>query len=337
MYLLFSRYRGPHRVYYPTLRSNTLLVLLLTIICATALPARAQASREGPATKGYVLGPDDQFVIHGLQIDEIAEKPVQVGADGNITLLLVGTLHVAGMTVREAESMLVMKLSAIIKHPQVSITVIEYRSQPVSVLGAVNTAGIQQLRGAKSLTEVLSMAGGVRSDAGYRINIVRKIEWGKIPLPGAHLDTSGSYSVAEVNLKDILDAKSPQENIRIFPDDVITVPRAQLVYVVGRVPKAGGFVLNENESMTVLQALALAGGMAPGASAKNAKLLRPTDGGRTKVELPINLGQILAGRKPDTAMKADDILFIPSSALKAAGMRAAEAAIQVGTGLVIWR
>jgi polysaccharide export outer membrane protein len=299
--------------------------------------AQEPGTKHTVSEPGYILGPDDQFVIHGVEIDEIAEKPVQVGQDGNVSLPLVGSIQAAGMTVREFQDALMAKLSRLIQKPLVSITVTEFRSQPVSVLGAVNNAGIQQLRGVKTLTEVLSMAGGVRTDAGYRINVVRKVEWGTIPLPNAHLDESGMFSVAEINLKDILDATSPQENIRVLPEDVITVPRAQLVYVIGKVPKSGGFVLNEHESMTVLQALSLAGGLDTTASAKNAKLLRPVDGGKSRIEVPVNLAKILAGKMPDTPMKAEDILFIPNSVSKSAGMRAAEMVLQAGTGLIIWR
>jgi polysaccharide biosynthesis/export protein len=313
---------------------HLLWVISLSLLVSFAQEPSANHTVMGP---GYILGPDDQFVIHGVEIEEIAEKPVQVGQDGNITLPLVGSIQAAGMTIGEFQAALNAKLSKFIQTPQFSITVTEFRSQPVSVLGAVNTAGVQQLRGVRNLTEVLSMAGGVRADAGYQIHIVRKLEWGTIPLPNAHADESGQFSVAEVNLKDILDAKSPQENIRIFPEDVITVPRAQLVYVVGRVPKSGGFILNEHESMTVLQALALAGGLEITASAKNAKLLRPVNGGTTKIEVPVDLAKILAGKMPDLPMKAEDILFIPNSLAKSAGLRAAEMAIQVGTGLVIWR
>ena len=313
---------------------RAMLVISLSLLVSFA---QEPAAKRSVSTPGYILGPDDQFVIHGVEIDEIAEKPVQVGQDGNVSLPLVGSIQAAGMTVQEFQAALDAKLSRLIQKPQFSITVTEFRSQPVSVLGAVNNAGVQQLRGAKTLSEVLSMAGGVRTDAGYRINIVRKLEWGTIPLPNAHVDESGTFSVAEVNLKDILDATSPQENIRILPEDVITVPRAQLVYVIGQVPKSGGFVLNEHESMTVLQALALAGGLQLTASAKNAKLLRPVDGGKSRIEVPVDLAKILSGKMADTPMKAEDILFIPNSLAKSAGLRAAEFAIQAGTGLIIWR
>lgn len=289
------------------------------------------------AGSSYVLGADDQLTIRGVDIDEFADKPVQVGQDGLITLPLVGTLKAGGMTVRDFEIELRQKLGTVIKNPQVSVTVTDYRSQPVSVLGAVNTAGVHQLKGYKTLTEVLSLAGGVRQDAGYRIKIVRRSEYGMIPLAGAHRDESGNFSVAEVNLKDVLDAKNPDENIIICPRDVITVPRAEMVYVIGEVTKSGGFVLNDNESVSILQALALAGGLKATAAPKRARVLRPSPDGKTKTELAVDVNRILEGRAHDVPLKSDDVLFVPVNGPKMAGLRAAEAAINIGTGIVIWR
>jgi polysaccharide export outer membrane protein len=283
-----------------------------------------------------VLGPDDQITIRGVGIEEIADKPAQIGRDGLVTLPMVGSLTAGGLTVRQFEAALTAKLSEFIRNPQISVMVTEYRSQPVSVLGAVNKAGVHQLQGSKTLTEVLSLADGIRPDAGYRIRIVRRSEWGAIPLPDAHPDETGHFSIGEVNLKDVLAAKKPEENIRICPYDVITVPTAELVYVIGQVNKAGGFVLNENESVSVLQALALAGGLSGSAAPKKARIIRPAAGGEAKVELPVDVSRILTGQAADMPLKADDILFIPLNAPKQVAIRAVEAAINIGTGVAIY-
>ena len=314
---------------------RTILVTALFVLaCASAL-----SDTRGPSQPGasYVLGPDDQLVVRGVGIEEIADKPMQVGQDGLVTLPMVGAVRAGGLTVRQFEAALTSRLGEVIRHPQVSVFVTEFRSQPVSVLGAVNQAGVVQLKGSKTLTEVLSLAGGVRQDAGYRVKIVRKAQWGPVPLPGARQDIAGSYSVGEVNLKAILEAKRPEDNIRICPEDTITVPVAELIYVVGEVNKAGGFILNENETMSVIQAMALAGGMRGGASPKKAKILRAVNNESPKTEIPVDVAKILEGRARDLPMQAEDVLFIPSSAPKLAGLRAAEAAINIGTGIAIFR
>jgi len=123
----------------------------------------------------------------------------------------------------------------------------------------------------------------------------------------------------------------------IKPYDVVTVPRAKMVYVIGEVKKQGGFVLRETQHISVLQALAMAEGMTKTAGGKNAKVLRPTGDGDHREELPVNVPGILAGKTPDARLEPGDILFVPNSAAKSATFRTIEAAIQMATGLVIWR
>jgi polysaccharide export outer membrane protein len=110
-----------------------------------------------------------------------------------------------------------------------------------------------------------------------------------------------------------------------------------MVYVVGQVPRAGGFVLRERENLSVLQALSLAGGTDRAASPKNARILRAVDGTSNRTEIAVDLGRILAGQAGDVPMQSEDILFVPASAPKKALARAAESALQVTTGLIIYR
>jgi polysaccharide biosynthesis/export protein len=250
---------------------------------------------------------------------------------------LVGRIHVAGLTVQQAEETLDKALSTYIREPQVVLNVVEVRSQPVSILGAVNTPGVHQVQGHKTLMEMLASAGGIRPDAGYSVRITRELEWGCIPLPGAKLDPSGQFSVAEVNLKEIMEAKDPAENIQIFPHDVISVPKAEMVYVVGDVKRSGGFVLGERQSISVLQAISLAEGLNGTADSKHAKILRLNHDKDLREELPVDVKALLKGKKQDVSLQGNDILFIPGSTGKKAALRAVEAAIQTGTGLAIWR
>jgi polysaccharide export outer membrane protein len=109
-----------------------------------------------------------------------------------------------------------------------------------------------------------------------------------------------------------------------------------MVYVIGQVQHSGGFILNERESLSVLKALSLAGGLDHAASPKNARILRASAGASSRLEIPVDLKMILSGQTSDVPLQPEDILFIPSSLPKKAAIRAAEAAIQIGTGLVIW-
>ena len=139
-----------------------------------------------------------------------------------------------------------------------------------------------------------------------------------------------------MQVRDLLSATNPTENILIRPHDVITVPVAEMVYVVGAVKKPGSFTLNERESVSVLQALSMAEGLGVTPKAQDSKILRAVPGNGERREIPVDLKKVMAGKAEDMALRANDILFVPDSTAKKAGVRALEAAIQTVTGVVIW-
>ncbi len=296
-----------------------------------------KAKCSGQVRSTYLLGPDDQLEISGPELTEISNKPVRVDSDGNIEVPLGGRVHVAGLTAQQTEQEVNKVLCKYIRQPQIVVSIAEVRSQPVSIIGAVNTPGVHQVQGHKTLLEMLALAGGIRQDAGYSVRITRQLEWGCIPLPTAGLDASRQFSVAELDLKKIMEAKNPEENIQILPHDVISVPKAEMVYVTGEVKRSGGFVLGEHQSISVLQALSLAEGLNAGADTRHARILRLKREADQREELQVDVKDVLNGKKPDVALQGDDILFIPGSTGKKAALRALEAAIQTGTGLAIWR
>jgi polysaccharide export outer membrane protein len=319
-----------------------LAVLFLPVIAAGQDNSRAGTDHpkghcDSELRSTYLLGPDDEVEITAPELDELSNKSTRVDGDGYIQVPLAGRVRVAGLTVQQAEQELNKSLSIYFRKPQINLNVRELRSQPVSILGAVNSPGVHQVQGHKTLLEMLSLAGGIRTDAGYSIRITRQLEWGCIPLPSATADASGRFSVAEVNLKNIMEAKNPEENIQIFPHDVISVPKAQMVYVIGEVKRSGGFVLGEHQSISVLQALSLAEGLNGTADARHAKIMRLNHEVDGRQEMAVDVKNILAGKKGDVPLRGDDILFIPGSTGKKAAVRAVEAAVQAGTGLVIWR
>src|SRR6267143_1531084 len=223
----------------------------LLLAAAFASPSTAGAQNSTEERSGSVLGPNDQISIRALDAEEISDKTYRVSSSGDLTLPMIGTLKAAGLTVGQLESEVASALQKYIRHPKVAISVTEFHSQPVSVIGAVTTPGIVQLQGKKTLVEVLSMAGGLRNDSGQSVTITRRQEWGILPLSGARPDATGQFSIAEVRLKDLLEARKPEQNIAIQPNDIISVPRAETIYVLGAVNKAGGFVLNDRDALSV--------------------------------------------------------------------------------------
>jgi polysaccharide export outer membrane protein len=316
----------------------TLSAIHLAVLAAAAWgQAPLAAGNANNAGDAYTLGPDDQIMVRALHVPEIPDKPIHIEADGSIHLPLVGRIQAGGLTTWRLEADLTRALKEYVQEPEVSVELVEQRSQPVTVLGAVKTPGSYQLHGRRTLIEVLSLAGGVDADAGYLLRIARRQSQGALPLPNAKPDSTGEYSVAEVNLQEVMDGKFAQSSLPVKPYDVVTVPRAKMVYVIGEVKKQGGFVLRETQHLSVLQALALAEGMTQTAGRKNAKVLRPDGDGDHRQELPVNVSDILAGKIPDAPLEPGDILFVPNSAAKSAAFRSIEAAIQMATGLVIWR
>jgi polysaccharide export outer membrane protein len=311
------------------------------IILATGGLSTVHAAVEPEAAQGsepeYVLGPDDQIQVWALGVEEMPQRPIRIDPAGYIDLPVAGRVKAAGLTVGQLRSQLAERLSAEVREPRVTVDITDFGSQPVSVLGAVAEPGVHQLRGRKTLAEVLSLAGGLLADAGPAIKITRRAEWGPIPLPTAKPDATNAFSVAEIKLKDFMAANHPAENIMIRPNDVISVPRAETIYVMGAVRKPGGFPLNERESLSVLQALSLAEGLGATPAAQNSKILRVAAGSPERKEIPIDLKKVLAGKETDVPLQPNDILFVPTSASKQAAARALEATIQTLSGVIIWR
>lgn len=312
-------------------------VTVLTVVMALAAQTIAKETLREPSKEGtsYVLGPNDRITVRCLNAEEFPPAPIRVDSDGQITLPFVGRVRVAGLTVSEAEKQLTNQLSSFILHPQVALNVVESHSQPVSVFGAVNNPGAYQLEGRKTLTEILSMAGGLRKDAGRTLKVTRRTEWGPIPLSSAARDATGDFTVAEVDIEELVRGNTPSANVEVRPYDVVSIPPADLVYVVGQVRKPGGFTMTGRGDFTVMQAVSMAEGLDKTAAPKKAHILRRS-GNSSRVEIPVNLETVMSGKAPDMALKADDVLFVPNNTAKSAGMKTLDTVIQLTTGIVVY-
>jgi polysaccharide export outer membrane protein len=277
------------------------------------------------------------ITIRALNVEEISEKPVRIGTSGIINFPMIGRIKAAGMTLEQLEAEITSRLKDSVNEPDVAVTVTEYRSQTVSIMGSVNTPGVLHLEGRKTLFEVFSLVGGLRQDAGYSAKITRRTEFGVIPLPNAVIDPTGRYSIATVNLKSVMEARSPEENILVCPFDVISVPKGELVYVIGDVRKSGGFILSEQETITALQLLARAEGLEKTAKPQSAKILRTVVGSSTRSEIPVDLKKVLTGKASDVALQTNDILLVPGSK-RGTLLQTVSTALSIGaSSTIIWR
>jgi polysaccharide export outer membrane protein len=311
---------------------------LTTTAFATQLSAQApnSAVSDLKTNSDYLLGPGDQITVFVADLpDEFADKTFRIDSAGDVSLPMIGHLKAIGMTTVRLEAEAEAKLVHILNNPQVSISLVGFGSQSVSVLGAVNNPGLRQLEGHKTLFEVLSASGGLRADAGYKVTVTRNIKWGVIPLDQAHTDPDGKTSIASVNVKDLMTSNNPAENIAIMPGDTISVPKAAIVYAVGSVNKAGGFPLNENEHLSALQVLSLAEGLQKTAASSKAEILRTVSGSTQRIQIAVDLRKLMLGKGPDVPLQADDILFVPNSAAKAAGYRTVDAIVNAAGGAAV--
>jgi len=287
------------------------------------------------ASSSYLLGPNDQISLVVDQLpDDFTDKTFRIDQNGDLSVPMIGRIHAGGLTQAELEDEVKNRFGIILREPDIVVNVTEYASQPVSVLGAVNMPGIRQLQGGKTLFDVLSLAGGLRPDAGTTVKITRDLKWGAIPVPGATVSSSGLYSVATVRVKEVMQAA--EVNIAIRPGDTVFVPKAELVYAVGSVTMPGGFPIGESDTLTALQVVALAQGMVRTAAADRAKILRIVPGTSNRAEIPINLKLLMAGKAPDMSLLPEDILFVPNSGVKSAGFRTVEAIVNAATGVAIY-
>jgi len=317
--------------------TQTALICAISLLSAAPAPSQISPPAQGAVNGAdYVLGSGDQIAVHAVDVEEIDDKPILVDTSGYVRLPLAGRIRVSGLTVAQVETEIADRLKTYLLHPDVSVSIADLRSQPVSVIGAVKNAGVVQIQGKKTLLEVLSLAGGLDATAGSTLFITRRHAWERIPLPGVVDDETGQFSIAQINLEALLHGKDPAGNISIKPYDVVSVPRADTIYVIGEVQKAGNFLLNDHKDVTVLQALSMAGGLNQMAQPRNAKILRRVPGTTTQSEIPVDLRKILSGKDSDIRMQAEDVLFVPNNVSKRAAVRALEAAIQMGTGVVIW-
>ena len=313
-----------------------LLCLTFSLSCLCAAQSSLQRREDNSAT--YVLGPGDQISIQVTDMDDFPNRPLQIDPDGYVDLPLIGRLHASGLTLAQMKAEMAVRLTKYIDAPQIVLNLTQNQSTPVSVLGAVNTPGVHQLDGPKRLLEVISLSGGIRPDAGNEVIVTRQAGRTPLTMADGHIELSQGYSTGRFSLDNLINARNPADNILVEAGDVISIPKAELIYVVGDVRKAGGFTLSTHTSLPLIQALSLAEGMGPHAAGKRARILRPAPGGDgTPKEILVDVDKIMAGKAPNPPLFANDVLFIPNSAAKAISERAFETALGVVAGVAIYR
>lgn len=299
--------------------------------------ALATTAVSGPSLN-YVIGAEDILQIKVFDVKDLDET-VRVANDGTIAMPLLGRIKASGLTADELRDRLETDLGKnLLQHPQVSVFVAGYHARPVSIVGAVTKPGLYQITGPRSLVEMLSLAGGLAKRnmeaAGKTVYVTRPNGFKNLKVvPGMR---RVSPSKVAIDLKDLLYTQAAGLNIQIEPHDIIAVSKADIIYVAGSgVRKPGGFVMEDRDSITVLQALAMAQGFAPDAARHRARIIH-TNADGSHVEKFIDVEKIIKDKAPDPTLAANDILYIPNSKFKAGTKRTVEAIVQTVSGFLIF-
>jgi polysaccharide biosynthesis/export protein len=257
------------------------------------------------------LGVGDLIEVSVYNVPELTTK-VRVGDSGDIYLPLIDYVHVAGLTADEAQVAIQKRLETggFVKSPHVSVFVDQYASQGVSVLGEIARPAVYPIMGQQRLFDLISTAGGLTEKSGRSATITHRNQ------PDKPVVVAVSKNLAD----------NPESNVEIFPGDTVIVKPADIVYVVGDVARPTGLLIDRG-TLTVLQALALAGGTTRTSKPNGAKIIHKGNAGMT--ETHVELKKIMQAKSPDVTMNADDILFIPSSSFKTALQDNASLALQV--------
>lgn len=289
------------------------------------------------------IGVGDVIHIDVFDVPELS-RDVRVSETGEISFPLIrDRIPVAGLTPFQLQSKLekILMDAGLVSHPNVTVFVREQNSQPITVVGAVNHTLVYQVTRPTTLLEVLSAAGGVSSNAGETIIITRpelQSTAGTKPVSESTKDQPQEQKIM-ILLRDLLQSGDSVYNIPVYGGDIVTVPEAGVIYVLGfGIVQPGEYVLQGHGSqITVLEAVAIAHGLTGFAKPNDTMILRTNQATGRRDEIPVPLKDIQKHRKDDVPLQSNDILYVPDSRGKKALARGTEAAIGIGTSLAVYR
>ena len=289
-----------------------LVCTLMVIVVAAAVGWGQTPEGQSPATqdtqaardmfvKAYRIGPGDLLEIKVFELEQLSQV-VRVSEDGSITLPLLGQVMVEGLT-QEGTAIRIGTLLAqrYVKNPQVTVFIKEYKSKQIAVIGAVEKPGSYELVGRKNLLQMVSAAGGFTDQAGDEIYVLRE-------------GPKGDAVTIPIDLRDLVVNGNQQLNIPVEPNDVINVPvdREIKVFVFGRVTQPGALKFKLSEKVTLLKAIAQAGGWAEGAKQSAVVITRKDKAGKES-QIRVNVKDIISGKRKDIVLQEGDVVFVPES------------------------
>ena len=286
----------------------------------TDLSAVSTAPAAGTPLAGrsaeYLISTEDVLDVYVYDVPELSRE-YTVNAAGTITVpLLPKPIVAAGLSPDQLARSLEedFRQAGRLSHPQITVSIKQSRSSVVAVEGAVKSPQVVPVIGRTKLLSVLTLCGGRADDGGSTITVTR----GELALHDLAQEGAPASPTVTVEFKKLMDPNDPTSKFEVWPGDRVSVEHAGLFYVLGQVTRPGGYNLKSaDEQVTILEALALAGDATPIAKIDKTMLIRKNPKAPNgREEIALNVKNILAGRSPDGTLRADDILYIPSSKAK---------------------
>lgn len=306
-------------------------------LMAACLTAAVAAAQPGKRSKEVTIEAHDTVVIQALNAEEVS-KPWRVASSGELNLPLIGRVKVAGLTIPECERLLTAKLKRYQHDPQVTAFVQDFRSHPVSVVGAVDKPGVYQLTRHTTLFDAVVMAGGPR-EAGPTVTLTRPESAGPILHPRARtkLEKAGLSSMElTVELKTVMSGRGPDAELEVNAHDVVAVSiikQPKLVHLSGEVNKPGAVELVQSSTMSLVKLVALAGGLTRMASPGKTMIVHINDDGVQTSAAFVDLKKVMNGKAKDLELMPGDVVIVPSNTFMSYMQTASMSAI--GTGMML--
>jgi polysaccharide export outer membrane protein len=311
----------------------------LSVVASETNDRIAQLALASDVKQGdYLIGSGDMLGIDVFDVPELS-RDVRVNETGFISLpLLPSKIRASGLTPFQLQDKLaeLLQTNGLVTTPQVTVAVKEQHGQPITVIGAIKNPMVIQALRRTTLLQALSQAGGISDEAGSTVIVTRNAADPSESEDAPDASAPAGPQSFTINLSDVLESGDPRFNIPLVAGDVVSVPRAGIIYVVGAVNRPGGFLLqNDLDRMTMLKMLSLAGGTTSTAKMKNAVILRKNPDTGKRDQVPVDLGKVMHLKTQDVQMQANDILFVPDSAGLKALHRAGDVGIAVTEGVGI--
>jgi len=293
--------------------------------------AAASSAEQGD----YVIGGGDLLGVEVFDVPELSRE-VRVNATGYISLpLLPVKVRASGLTAFQLQDKIaeLLQTNDLVLKPQVTVALREQHSQPITMVGSVRTPMVLQAIRQTTLLQALSQAGGIAPDAGNMVIVTRPPSSSQESGETDAEKISSEPQTFTISLNDLLESGDSRFNIVVLGGDVISVPRAGFIYVVGAVNHPGGFAMgSDRDRMTTLKILSLAGGTSSTAKVKEAIILRKNPGTGKRDEVPVDLNKVMHLKTEDVTLQDSDILFVPDSNGKKAMHRAGDMALALTAG-----